>query len=72
MPEGHMREPPRDGIAECALCPAAATPRIGFVDPALKHDFPGLEPLPGHGQSEFIEPAERGQVSGLEGSVGEC
>lgn len=65
MSEGHMREPPRDGIAEYALGPAAAAPGVGFVHATLNHDFPGLEPLPDRRQSEFIEPAESREISRL-------
>lgn len=69
MPEGHMRKSPRDGIAQCALSPAAAAPGVGLVHATLKHDFPGLESLPDRSQPEFIKVAESREIGGLEGSV---
>lgn len=69
MPERLMREPASHRIAGDPLGSATPTPRVGLFHSALDDRMVGLEVLPGRGQAEFIEAAERRQISGLEGSV---
>src|SRR5690606_22851118 len=70
MSEGFMRERTGDRVTRDPLGAAAAAPRVGLVHAALEDCPVGLEALPGHGQTELIETAERGEVRGREGSVG--
>lgn len=71
MPEWFMREVPGNRVAGSALGSAPATPRIGFAHSALNDRPVGLEALTDRFESELVEAAERSQVRGVEGSVGQ-
>ncbi len=58
------------GVAHEALAAAAATPLVGFEDPAREHGTAGFEALAGHLKSELAGTAERGQIGAREPSSG--
>jgi hypothetical protein len=60
------------GVVHEALAAAAATPLVGFEDPAREHGTAGFEALAGHLKSELVETAERGQIGAREPSSGAC
>ncbi len=70
MPERFVGQTTSKRSPRPRLRTAAMTPRIRVRQPALDHRPVGLESLPDHGQAEFVETAERRQVSRREGSVG--
>ena len=68
-PKRLVRQPSDHGVPRDALAAAPATPLVGLHDAACEDRTVRLEPLPGHLQAEFIEAAERGQVSAAEARV---
>jgi len=68
--ERFVGELPDHGVAHEALAAAAATPLVGFEDPAREHGTAGFEALAGHLKSELVETAERGQIGAREPSSG--
>ena len=69
MPEWFVSEAPSDSVARTRFGAAATAPRVRVSDAALDHRTVWFEVLPGRGQAELLEAAERGQISGQEGSV---
>ena len=67
MPEWFVSEAPSDSVARTRFGAAATAPRVRVSDAALDHRTVWFEVLPGRGQAELLEAAERGQISGQEG-----
>ncbi len=69
MSERFMREFPGNRFTGSAFGSTPTTPRIGLPHSAVNDHPVGLERLSDRFETEFVEAAERGQISGLEGSV---
>jgi hypothetical protein len=65
-----MREPADHAPARDPLGPAAGAPAVWLNSPAFDDRPIGLDHLSHRDEPEFVETAERGQVSRDEGSVG--
>jgi len=63
-------EPPDHRSPRHALAPAATAPPVGLDHPASQHRPIGLQPLPDHDETKFVQAAERRQIRVVEGSVG--
>jgi len=70
MPEWFMREVPDNRVTGSARGSAPATPRIGFAHSAPDGRPVWLQGLSDRFEPELVETAKRGQIRGMEGSVG--
>ncbi len=69
-PERFVRQGPDDGVSGNTLASAAAAPLVRVHDQAHQQCPVRLQTLADDIQAEVVEPAELGQVRGIEGSVG--
>src|SRR3546814_11165555 len=66
-----VRQPPCDRVTRHALATTPAAPAIGIDDPTGQDRPARFQTLARHLQTELIEKAERRQIRGREGSVGQ-
>ena len=67
--ERFVRQPTRRGIPQAPLLAAAPARRVTVDDAAGQHRTIRFQELPGDAQTEPVEPRERSQIWGREGSV---